>query len=207
MKEAGNILGVSVKTLQRWDAQDKIKITRTPGGMRRVPQSEVERLLGSPIEERSSERVLGVYARVFSHEQKQKGDLARQVEYIKMKLKGIPIDRIIVVTDVSSGLNDRRKGLFRLMNLARNKQITDIGITYKDRLSRFGFKYLGEFFESFGVKIHIVDGKKDNQSLQEELVDDLISIISSFSGRLYGIRSHKKKKFINSIERQLKDNG
>ena len=66
-------------------------------------------------------------------------------------------------------------------------------ITYKDRLTRFGFEYLESFFDSFGVKITNLAAQED-KSIQEEMVEDLIAIVASFSGRIHGMRSRKKHR-------------
>ncbi|MBC7105793.1 MAG: recombinase family protein, partial [Firmicutes bacterium] len=107
---------------------------------------------------------------------------------------------------VASGLSDRRPGLLRLMEMARRGEITDIAVTYKDRLTRFGFGYLERFFSGYGVKIHIVDGEEDKKSLQEELVDDLISIVTSFSGKLYGLRSRAKARaLVKAVKERVRE--
>jgi len=129
---------------------------------------------------------------VSSPEQKARGDLSRQVAHVREVMVSRGWRDVIEITDVASGLSDKRPGLLRLMKMARQGEITDIAVTYKDRLARFGFGYLENFFSGYGVAIHVVDGEDDRKSLQEELVDDLISIVTSFSGRLYGLRSHSK---------------
>lgn len=204
MHEAVKILGVSLKTLQRWDNDGKIKAIRTPGGRRRIPESEIKRLLGEE-EITTSSRVLAIYARVSSHEQKKKGDLDRQVEQITKHFDQRLFEDIIVITDVSSGLNDNRKGLLKLMKLAQPGKVTDIAISYKDRLTRFGFNYLKIYFESYNVKIHIVNQQEKEKTVYEELVEDLISIVASFSGKLYGIRSRKKQAVVQKISEVIKD--
>ncbi len=191
-KEAAQILGVSVLTLQRWDNTGKVNAVRTPNGRRRFSKSEIDRLLGDNIPE-PSERNLVIYCRVSSGEQKKKGDLDRQVEYVKSRLDPRVYNNISIITDVGSGLNDKRKGLIRLMKLAQKGEITDVAIRYKDRLTRFGFNYLGMYFESYNVKIHVLDEGLKDRTVYEELTDDLLSIITSFSGRLYGTRSGKNK--------------
>jgi predicted site-specific integrase-resolvase len=98
------------------------------------------------------------------------------------------------VSDVASGLSDKRRGLLTLMDLARRGEITDIAVTYRDRLTRFGFGYLEEFFRGYGVTTHVLDGQQDRKSVQEELVDDLLAIVTSFSGKLYGLRSHRRAR-------------
>lgn len=204
MHEAVKILGVSLKTLQRWDNDGKIKAIRTPGGRRRIPESEIKRLLGEE-EITTSSRVLAIYARVSSHEQKKKGDLDRQVEQITKHFDQRLFEDIIVITDVSTGLNDNRKGLLKLMKLAQPGKVTDIAISYKDRLTRFGFNYLKIYFESYNVKIHIVNQQEKEKIVYEELVEDLISIVASFSGKLYGIRSRKKQAVVQKISEVIKD--
>jgi len=206
MHEAEKILGVSLRTLQRWDKAGKIKVVRTPGGRRRVPESEIKRLLGEQ-ELVSAGRVLAIYARVSSHEQKAKGDLDRQVEQVRKRFDHRLFNDVLVVTDVSSGLNDRRKGLLQLMQKAREGEITDLAISYKDRLTRFGFNYLKTYFESYGVKIHVINGEGDKKSVYEELVEDLLSIVTSFSGKLYGIRSKKKEEVAARVKEVFKSAG
>jgi len=164
-------------------------VVRTAGGKRRVPESEIQRLLG--IEAPSRPQAPVIYGRVSSHEQKARGDLSRQVAHIR---EAMAWANAIEIADAASCLSDKRPGLLRLMEMARRGEVTDIAITYKDRLTRFGFGYLERYFSSYGVKIHMVDGEDDKKSLQEELVDDLISIVTSFSGKLYGLRSHSKAR-------------
>lgn len=192
IERAAALLGVHPDTVRRWEQQGKIRVLRTPGGKRRIPESEIRRLRGeTPV---LKQRVLAIYGRVSSHEQKAKGDLDRQVAHIRAAMAGHGFDRIIEVTDVASGLSDRRKGLLRLMEMARQGEISDVAVTYKDRLTRFGFGYLAQYFASHGVRLHVVDGQEDRKSMQEELVDDLLAIVTGFSGKLYGLRSHKKAR-------------
>ena len=91
----------------------------------------------------------------------------------------ITFSSIVTFSDVGSGLNDKRKGLLKLMDLAK-KEITDVAIRYRDRLTRFGYGYLEEYFKSHNVTIHVLDEKENTKSIQEELADDLIGIITSF---------------------------
>ncbi|MFC3883627.1 IS607 family transposase, partial [Bacillus songklensis] len=156
MKEARQLLGVSTRTIQNWDKDGKIQIVRTPGGRRRIPLSEIERLQGN---NRLSQRKIAIYARVSSNEQKQKGDLNRQIDFLKEKIApGFLL--VETISDVGSGLNDQRKGLLKLMKLAKKQEITDVAVRYKDRLTRFGYGYLEEYFNSHGVTIHILDDEE-----------------------------------------------
>lgn len=90
------------------------------------------------------------------------------------------------------------------MKLAKEKEMTDVAIRYKDRLTRFGYGYLEEYFNSHGVTIHVLD-KEETKSIQEELADDLISIITSFSGKLYGLRSKKHKELQKLAKESIMD--
>jgi putative resolvase len=204
MSEAAQILGVTVKTLQRWDKSGKAHFIRTPNGKRRLSESELHRLSGTSATE-TIKKNLAIYARVSSHEQKTKGDLQRQVEIIKGKIDKTAYENVIIIEDVGSGLNDKRKGLLKMMKLAEEGKISDIAIRYRDRLTRFGFEYLQTYFESHHVQLHILDDLTYERSVQEELVDDLMAIIASFSGKLYGIRSHKNKILEEKVKGVLED--
>lgn len=83
LKTVTELLDVSIKTLQRWDAQGKIKVVRTPSGRRRIPESKVHRILG--VENIKTNKKLAIYGRVSSNEQKQKGDLERQISFLFKK--------------------------------------------------------------------------------------------------------------------------
>lgn len=207
LSEAARLLGVHTKTLQRWDESGLIKVRRTPNGMRRIPQSEIERLAGTGVGSR--EQSVAVYARVSSHEQKAKGDLERQVELLRTKVKELGLaEPEHIITDVASGLSDKRKGLLRLMKLALEGKITDVLITYKDRLTRFAFGYLEEYFRSHRVRIHVVSGEEDKKSMHEELVDDLLAVVTSFSGRLYGLRGRgKARRLVEAVKEAVSDAG
>lgn len=198
-KEAAMLLGITVRSLQNLDKEGKIKCIRTEGGRRRFPESEVKRLRG----EIKEDKVWVIYARVSSYEQKQKGDLGRQVEYLR-RMVPREIREIQEICDVGSGLNDQRKGLIRLMELVSQDKITDVAITDKDRLTRFGFNYLEKFFHSFNVQIHVYN-EQQIRSLEYELVTDMLSIVTSFSGKLYGIRSAKRKKLLENVRKVIEE--
>ena len=97
------------------------------------------------------------------------------------------------LSDVASGLNTKRKGIKRLFKIVTKGKVSEVVITYKDRLTRFGFEYLEDYFAKFGVEVTYIR-KKENLSVQQEMVDDLIAIITYFSGKIHGLRAHKNKK-------------
>ena len=209
-REACEILGVNIKTLQRWDREGIAFATRTPTNRRRFSQSEINRLLnlkgGNNLNMNSvEENAVAIYGRVSSHEQKAKGDLDRQIGSIMMKING-QYSNVLTITDVGSGLNDKRKGLNSLMNLAKERKISKVYITYKDRLTRFGFNYLEMYFNSHNVEIAVLNDESEDKSPQQELIDDLMAIIASFSGKLYGLRSGKNKVVTEKIKNTIEDN-
>ena len=109
----------------------------------------------------------------------------------------------IVVKDVASGLKEDRRGLRKLIVMARKRQIDAVVVAYKDRLTRFGFTYLKELFEVYGIKV-IVAFHEEPKDYYQELVEDLIAIVTSFASRIYGKRSRKYKKVVEAIEQAVK---
>ena len=194
--EVAKRLGVSSMTVRRWVKAGKIK-ARKIGKEYRIPESEILRLLEGKLPDKAV-----IYARVSSRDQKE--DLKRQVEYLKnyCSSKGYSVARIL--TDVSSGLNENRKGLKQLFTLVESGEITRVVITYRDRLTRFGFKYLEQYFNSHGVEIEVIFDDED-KTAEKELVEDLLAIVASFAGKLYGMRSHKKKRLVEAVKNALRD--
>ena len=194
ISNAAYILGVCTKTIRRWDASGKIECKRTVGGHRRISMLEIERILyneKSPSDYQLK-RKIAIYSRFSSHEQKKKGDLDRQVQYAREYCREKQCSPGFIFQDVGSGLNAKRSGLRKLCKLVEKGHVSKVILTYSDRLTRFGFEYLKAYFASHGTTFQIIN-KKQDCSMQEELVQDLIAIITSFSGRVHGMRSHKRK--------------
>ncbi len=194
-KEACQLLGISYSTLLRWIREGKIRAVTTEGGKYRIPYSEVRRYL-----ERREEIRAVIYARVSSADQKE--DLERQINYLTNYATAKGYRVVEVLKDIASGLNTQRKGLLRLFKLVEGRSVDVVLITYKDRLTRFGFEYLEEFFSTMGVRIEVVFGEEPKDATQE-LVEDLISIITSFAGKIYGMRSHKKTILIQGVKKLM----
>ncbi len=200
MKEASEILGVSVRCLQIWDKEGKIRCVRTVGGRRRIPESEIKRILG--IKEIDVGRKTVIYARVSSYDQKQKGDLERQKESLLEYAKSKGYEVVSVLEDVASGPNENRRSLNKLFDMVETREIGVIVVRFKDRLTRFGFKYLERYFASRGVRIEVVNGDEPKDAHQE-LVEDLIALVSSLAGKLYGTRSHKYEKVVEGVKQLI----
>ena len=194
--EVAKKLGVSKMTVLRWIKSGKLKAHRI-GKEYRVPESEIKRILKGKIPDK-----VVIYARVSSRDQKE--DLERQIEYLKnyCSSKGYQVTKIL--TDISSSLNENRKGLKQLFKLVESGEVTKVVITYQDRLTRFGFKYLEQYFNSHGVEIEVIFDDEE-KTPEKELVEDLLAIVTSFAGKLYGMRSHKKKRLVEAVKNALRD--
>jgi len=88
-------------------------------------------------------------------------------------------------------------------NMVMSKEVSKVIITYPDRLTRFGLKVLQQFFQSYGTEIIVIN--QEEKEPKEELVEDLIKIVSHFAGKLYGMRSHKYKEVVENTKRLLQD--
>ncbi|MFV2014528.1 MAG: IS607 family transposase [Candidatus Heimdallarchaeota archaeon] len=192
VSQASILLGVCPTTIRRWDKSGSIKCYRTSGGHRRIAKEEINRIIsGKKRRYARRKRGVAIYCRVSSHEQKKKGDLRRQQEVLREYCEAKKIKITDELSDVASGLNARRNGVLKLCKLVVKGRISKVVITYKDRLTRFGFDYLKNYFDSYGVQIISIKARQ-TPTVQEEMVDDLIAIITSFSGKIYGMRSGKR---------------
>ena len=193
LKEAKRVLGVTTKTIQRWDKEGKIRVVRTVGGRRRIPESEIKRILGL-----KEERVVVGYARVSPTAQKD--DLERQKQLLHSYAKDKGYDKIQILSDVGSGLNEKRKGFLKLLEMVAERKVSKVIVAYKDRLTRFGFETLKKLFQAFGTEIEVIYSEENPR---EELVEDLITIVSHFAGKLYGMRSHKYEEVVEGVKKLL----
>ncbi len=198
-KEACQRLGISYPTLARWVREGKIRAVRTAGGKYRIPESEVRRIAeGAPI---SKEVRAVIYARVSPS---QRGDLEGQVQYLTQYCSSRGYKVVDVLSDIASGLKADREGLLKLLDYVINRQIDVVVVTYRDRLTRFGFEYLEYLFRQYGVRVEAILGDEPKDSRQE-LVEDLIEIVNSFAGKLYGLRSRRKRMLVEGFKELLKE--
>ena len=186
-KDFAELLGVSVKTLQRWDRDGILKANRTPTDRRYYTYEQYLQFKGIQTENDIRDTV--IYARVSTRNQKD--DLQNQVEFLKQfcNAKGIIVNQC--VEDFGSGLNYNRKKWNKLLDEVMANKIKAIVISNKDRFIRFGYDWFEKFCEKFNTKIIIVNN--ETLSPNEELVQDIISILHVFSCRLYGLRKYKNQ--------------
>lgn len=195
--EAARALGVSVKTIQRWDKAGLLPVTRTATNQRRIPVEAIEELLKT----KTARVRCALYARVSSAKQEHEGNLTRQVERLQAVAKESGYQVVAQLAEQASGLNENRRGLKKLMKLVDEQVIDLVLIEYPDRLVRFGFRYLEEAFGWKQVRIEVIEPPK-TQTPDEELVTDLLSLVTVFSGRLYGSRA---KKVCSCVSKALKE--
>ena len=184
--KAAKYLDVSQGALRSWADSGRIKHIRLPCGERRYDISDVTRIRGSGAPDEPiicSRRV--IYARVSTSGQRD--DLQRQVDMLK---SSYPTHDVI--TDIASGINFKRKGLQTLLERAMSRSIDEIVVSHKDRLARFAYDLLSWILHKHGVKI--VVHEQTLETPEQELVDDLLSIVTVFACRSYGRRSHQSKR-------------
>ena len=188
--EVAALLSVHPQTLRLWDRQGRLVPIRLPSGQRRYRRAEVEALLGrSPVTR--DRRDCAVYARVSTQKQAQAGNLERQRERLLAYAAHEGYHVVIEATDVASGLNQHRRGLGRLIGEAEKRQFAYLLIEDPDRLARFGYVYLVEWFRVMGVQV-VVASAKEPEDASTELVHDMLAIVTSFSARLYGARGGRR---------------
>lgn len=184
-KKAKEILGISLKTLTRWDKSGKLRAKRDPSNRRKYKLRDVQNASGMYIDNDKKQKIC--YCRVSS--KKQVDDLERQKNLLREKY---PSHKL--VTDISSGLNWKRKGLRTILGLAMQGHISEVVVAHRDRLCRVAFELLEWIFSSNGVKLIILNEGKNELTDDEKLTDDILSIIHVYSCKKMGKRRYKNKE-------------
>lgn len=183
-KIACELLQISKATLMNWKNSGKIpaKVLST----RKILYD-----ISGIVNQTTDANRVCVYARVSNT--RQKSDLLRQ----EASLREYSVNRgyvlVDIITDIASGMNENRVGLLKLINLVQEQKIDKVIVSYKDRLTRFGFGYFVTFFAKYGVEIEVVHLTKE-EDYQRELTDDFVSILHHFSMKLYSRRKSIVKK-------------
>ena len=203
--KAAVLLGVHIETLREWDREGKLVPIRTKGNHRRYRMSDIDVLRNEPEHQKPDKVQVATYCRVSSNEQKKKGDLERQVGRVLSYCVNKKYQIVASFDEVGSGMSDHRSKLSQLFKLVEEKKISKVIIEHKDRLCRFMFKFLVAYFGSYGVEIEWVDDVL-GKSYDQELVEDMLALMSSFSAKIYGKRSaeNRKRKKLEKIAEQLK---
>ena len=197
--EFSKMIGVSAQTLRNWDHNGKLHPHHTTAsGYRYYSDKELNQVMN--IKPKNNRLTIG-YCRVSSH--KQKDDLERQISNVTIYLtaQGKPFE---IISDIGSGINYKKKGLQELIKRISQNQVEKVVVLYKDRLLRFGFELIEYFASLYNCEIEIVDHTEKTE--QQELVEDLIQIITVFSCKLQGKRANKAKKLVQELlQEELND--
>ena len=185
-------IGVTTTTLRNWHKNGElIPFKISEGGTRYYSDVQLNKYLGVFGDKN---KITVGYCRVSSN--KQKDDLIRQVNNMRLYLnsKGNPYE---IIEDIGSGINYNKKGLNKLIYMIVNHKVNKVVVLYKDRLLRFGFELVENVAKLYGCEIEIIDNTEKTE--EQELVEDLIQIITVFSCRLQGKRANKAKKIIQEL--------
>ncbi len=192
INEFSKILGVSAQTLRNWDKNGKLHPHHTSSnGYRYYSHEQLNQVMN--IKPNLNRKIIG-YCRVSSN--KQKDDLQRQIENMKLYLmaQGKPFE---IISDIGSGINYKKKGLRELIKLITQNQVEKVVVLYKDRLLRFGFELVEYIASLYNCEIEIIDSTEKSE--QQDLVEDLVQIITVFSCKLQGKRSNKARKLVKEL--------
>jgi len=184
-KEVRQRLGISYATLREYVKKGYIKPVVLETGKWRFREEDVEKLMGIV-----RKRKVVLYARVSS----RKDELANQVKYLEEQVK--EYDQVI--TDVGSGLNVKRRGFLKLLRMILNNEVSKVIIAYPDRLVRFGFEIVEEVCRAHNCEIVVLN--KEDKTPEQELIEDLTSILVLFSEKLQGMGSHEYEKVRKCVE-------
>lgn len=184
--EAAKRVGRSVKTLQRWDRTGVLTACRTATGRRYYTDTQIRQALRQPIA--TAEKGTVAYCRVSSHAQKP--DLRNQRAALETYCNAKGYTDVSYIEEVGGGMNFRRKGLRALLQGAHDGTVGKIIVAHKDRLARFGFEHLVWECEQFGCVVEVLNN--ETLSPEQEMVQDLMTVVHCFSSRLYGLRNYKK---------------
>lgn len=200
IKAAAQELGVREETLRRWEQAGKITSERTAGGHRRYDLATIRKVVETrehkSLSRDPSTRVTIGYARVSSPD--QVSDLHRQVGVLEIycATKGWEVE---ILQDRGSGLNYRKRGLRQLISRICSAEVERLVLTHQDRLLRFGAELVFALCEHFGTEVVVINAAEE-RSFEEDLVQDVLEIISVFSARLYGSRSQKNKQVMQQLQ-------
>lgn len=197
--KAANILGVSIQTLRNWDKTGKLTPSFiTSGGTRMYDLATLNLIKGK--KSIVPDRYTLAYARVSTQSQKKELETQKELLTLYCSKQGY---RYKLLSDIGSGLNYTKAGLNELIELICSGQIERLVLVHKDRLLRFGSEIIFKLCNIYDVEVEIINvGEELNPN--EELVKDVLEIITTFSAKLYGRRSHKSLKMIDNLKKQVR---
>ncbi len=188
--KGAKMLGMSIEGLRKWEREGRLIPVRTVTNHRRYRVADLRALMHEDAPDVARNTRCLLYARVSTKKQQEAGNLDRQLGRLTAFAAEQHWTVVAALTDVASGLNERRRGLHQLLDLARDHQASLVVVEYRDRLARFGLGYLETFLHAFGVRVVVTESPMQDDP--QELVEDLIAMTTSVSARIYGKRGGKK---------------
>jgi predicted site-specific integrase-resolvase len=185
INEFAKRVGRSVQTVRRWEKEGKLEAKRLPSGHRYFDEADVRALLGIAPDKKE----IVVYCRVSSAGQKD--DLASQVRAMEEYCRGAGIAVDVWMQEIGGGMNFKRKHFLHLVDRIQRGEIKKLLIAHKDRLMRFGFDLFHHMATENGCEIVVMN--QESYSPQQEMVEDLMAIVHTFSCRLDGMRKYKEQ--------------
>lgn len=189
--ETAEYLGMSVVGVRKAAEEGRLPCRRSASGQRLFDRADLDAYLGRPApadEVGGRQRVEALYCRV-SGSTGQQSSLVNQERVLRDSSSG-PVFR--VYRDRGSGLRESRAGLNRLLDDAAQGRFTVVRVVWRDRLARFGVAWIERYLSVCGVSVEALHDRGD-KSLVEELMDDFMALVASFSGRLYQLRSTRNQ--------------
>ena len=183
--EFSKLVGLSRSTLRNWDKSGKLKPILLESGHRRYTEADFLHLKGIAQEARINILYVRESTKIQEH------SLQNQEDRSKKFAESVGISLEEIIHDFGSGLNYNRPGFKKLISLILNKRINKLVIHHKDRLCRFGVDLIEQMCSEMGTELIVIDKTESHKSHEEELAEDLISIVHHFSMKLYGSRDRK----------------
>ena len=183
--EVADLFQVSTKTIQKWDNKGILKFERSPTNRRVLPKETLIEYLKSKnmfYEDESLSKRDVIYARVSTYGQQKQGDLDRQVDYILSNRADLK--NVLIFKEVKSIFDSKRKKLLKLIDMILNDEVNRIFITHKGVLTKFSFEYIETICNHHNVEIVVMQSEQDNKSVEQELAEDINSLLTILKGEV-----------------------
>ena len=198
--KAAKRLGISVKTLQRWEREGRlIPVGRTDSNRRLYTESQIREFIGIQRHGGDEPKRLVAYCRVSSAA--QKADLLNQRKVLEKFVVARGLANVEFIEEVGGGLNFKRKRFLALMNAIGQREVKTLVLAHRDRLMRFGFEWFEHYAKANGCELLVLN--QERLSPAQEMVQDLMMIVHGFSSRLYGLR-HYRKQLDEALKQEAK---
>lgn len=199
--KASVITGLDSQTIRKMADNSSIVCYRTPSGQRRINLQSIQDMCTSNLHGQAKQVIQKqnfIYARVST--KKQMDDLSRQIEFLRKP----EYAEYLLIQDIASGINFKRKGLTTILESCLQNNIGEIIVAHRDRLCRFGFDLIESLVNRAGGKITVLNDS-ENKTCEQELTEDLLSIIHVLSCRQMGKRSYINRKNKNNNDKNISD--